>query len=105
VDLITTTPEGEALASQDLVEDVRRRYKSIKIDVAENDTYNLHPDTLGQRWSREYPRRVLCVELNRQRLVRKWTPLEPLEVMPKRVEKMAEPLIAAVAGLFQPVTA
>jgi len=105
VDLITTTPEGEALASQDLVEDVRRRYKSIKIDVAENDTYNLHPDTLGQRWSREYPGRVLCVELNRQRLVRKWTPLEPLEVMPRRVEKMAEPLIAAVAGLFQPVTA
>jgi hypothetical protein len=43
------------------------------------------------------------VELNRQRLVRKWTPLEPLEVMPRRVAKMAKPLIAAVAELFQPV--
>ena len=105
VDLITTTPEGELLASPDLVEEVRRRYKSIKIDVAENATYHLHPDTLGLRWSQEYPRRVLCVELNRQRLVRKWTPLEPLEVMPRRVEKMTRPLIAAVAELLQPVTA
>lgn len=103
VDLITTTPNGESLASPDLVEEVRRRYKTIKIDVAENDTYHLHPDTLGLRWSQEYPRRVLCVELNRQRLVRKWMPLEPLEVMPQRVEKMASPLIAAVAKSFQPV--
>ena len=38
-------------------------------------------------------------------LVRKWTPLEPLEVMPKRVEKMAQPLILAVAESFQPVPA
>jgi hypothetical protein len=105
VDLITTTSDGESLASRDLVEEVRRCYKSIKIDVAENDTYHLHPETLGLRWSRQYPGRVLCVELNRQRLVRKWTPLEPLEVMPKRVEKMAQPLIAAVAESFQPVTA
>ncbi|NIM00448.1 MAG: hypothetical protein GTN89_06155, partial [Acidobacteria bacterium] len=74
VDLITMPPDGESLASPDLVDEVRRRYRSIKIDVAENATYNLHPDTLGWRWSREYPRRVLCVELNRQRLVRKWTP-------------------------------
>ena len=105
VDLITTTTDGESLASPDLVDEVRRRYKSIKIDVAENDTYHLHPDTLGLRWSQEYPRRVLCVELNRQRLVRKWTPLEPLEVVPRCVEKMAQPLIAAVAELFQPVRA
>ncbi len=105
VDLITTTSDGESLASPDLVEEVRRCYKSIKIDVAENDTYHLHPETLGLRWSRQYPGRVLCVELNRQRLVRKWTPLEPLEVMPKRVERMAQPLIEAVAESFQPVTA
>ncbi len=105
VDLITAPPDGGSLASPELVEEVRRRYKSIKIDVTENATYHLHPDTLGLRWSREYPRRVLCVELNRQRLVRKWTPLEPLEVMPKRVEKMAQPLIAAVAGTLQPVPA
>ena len=103
VDLITTTPGGESLASPGLVEEVRRCYKSIKIDVAENDTYHLHPDTLGLRWSQEYPHRVLCVELNRQRLVRKWTPLEPLEVVPRRVEKMAKPLIAAVAESLQPV--
>ena len=105
VDLITTTPDGESLASPDLVKEVRRRYQSVKIGVAENDTYHLHTDTLGLRWSQEYPQRVLCVELNRQRLVRKWTPLEPLEVMPRRVEKMAKPLIAAVAELFQPVGA
>ena len=103
VDLITTTPDGESLASPELVEEIRRRYRSINIEVAENDTYQLHPNTLGLHWSREYPRRVLCVELNRQRLVRKWTPLEPLEVMPRRVEKMAQPLIAAVAETLQPV--
>ena len=73
VDLITTPPNGDSLASPDLVKEVRRRYKSIKIDVAENDTYHLDPDTLGLRWSKEYPHHVLCVELNRQRLVRKWT--------------------------------
>jgi hypothetical protein len=105
VDLITTTPEGETWASPALIEEVRRRYKSIKIDVAENDTYQLHPETLGLRWSQEYPHRVLCVELNRQRLVRKWAPLEPLEVMPRRVEKMAKPLIAAIAESLQPVSA
>jgi len=105
VDLITTTPDGESLACQDLIDGVGRHYKSIGIDVSENETYNLHPATLGERWSREYPGRVLCVELNRQRLVRKWVPLEPLEVLPKRVEKMAQPLIAALAESLQPVTA
>ncbi|NIM61215.1 MAG: hypothetical protein GTO30_06025 [Acidobacteria bacterium] len=105
VDLITTTPDGQSLAAPDLVEDVRRHYESIKIDVGENETYRLHPETMGLRWSREYPQRVLCIELNRQRLVRKWAPLEPLEVMPKRVEKMAKPLIAAVAESLQAVKA
>jgi len=105
VDLITAPPDEPSLAPQDLVEDVRRLYASIKVEVAENATFHLHPETLGLRWSRKYPGHVLCVEINRQRLVKKWAPLEPLEVTPGRVQKMAKPLVSAMAGLFEPANA
>jgi hypothetical protein len=105
VDLITAPPEGESLAPAHLVEDVREHYGSINVEVGENRTYRLHPQTLGLHWSQKYAKQVLCVELNRQRLVKKWTPLEPLEVTPRRVSKMAGPLVDAMVGLFETVPA
>lgn len=101
VDLITATADGDSLAPAELVEDVKRRYAAIQFEVGENATYQLHPQTLGMQWSAQHPGQILCVEFNRQRLVKKWTPLEPLEVMPKRVAKMAEPLILAMAELLE----
>ena len=105
VDLITAPPGGGSLAPDALVEAVRENYAGIGIDVTENATYNQHPDTMGALWSARYPRQVLCVELNRQRLVHKWAPLEPLEVTPGRVKKMAGPLVRALATLPSAVPA
>lgn len=105
VDLITAPPDGESLAPAGLAEDVRRQYASINVEVAENASYKLHHETLGLRWSNQYPGRVLCVELNRQRLVKRWAPLEPMEVMPRRIANMTKPLVAAMARLFETVPA
>ena len=100
VDLITAPPGGSSLAPPELVRAVREGYAEIGIEVAENATYNQHPNTLGARWSAMYPQRVLCIELNRQRLIKKWLPLEPLEVTPGRVRKMSAPLITAMATVL-----
>jgi hypothetical protein len=105
IDVITAPPEGESLAPRGLVDGLREHYASIHVEVGENQTYRLHPQTLGLHWSKLYANRVLCIEFNRQTLVKKWTPLEPLEVTPRRITKMAGPLVAAMAGLFETVSA
>jgi len=98
VEMITAPQQGASLAPREWVDAVRAEYARIGVEVAENVTYKLYPKTLGYRWASAYPGQVLCVELNRERLVETWTPLEPLVVDPERVRAFIAPLAGALAS-------
>jgi predicted N-formylglutamate amidohydrolase len=98
VDLITCTPEGEALADPLLVEAVRQGYREAGLEVAENGTYRLLPGTQGAAFSRRWPGRVLCLELRRDLLADPFVPFAEVAIPPARVERMAAPLAKALVA-------
>ena len=97
VELITATPEGEVLADPELSAAVVRAYRAQGIDIHENDPFNLHPATSTAAMAAAYPGRVLCVEISRARLHRRFDPFIEMEVDPDKVEAMTAPL--AIAAL------
>ncbi len=98
VDLITRTADGTLHASARLVDEVVAAYRALGVQVAENQTYAMHPVTLGYRWATAFPERVLCLELRRDLLVREWVWNRESEVDPDKVDRFAAPLADVLGG-------
>lgn len=92
VELITATPEGEVLADPELCAAVVRAYRAQGVDIHENDPFNLHPATATAAMAAAYRGRVLCVEISRAKLHRRFDPFIEMEVDPEKIEAMTAPL-------------
>jgi len=99
VDLIVDTVEGERPAPADLVRLLKERYAAAGVEVAENATYRLHPATTAHVHSLRYPGHVLCLEVRRDLLADPFTPFEEMRIGVAQVERMAEPIAAAICRL------
>ncbi len=95
VDLLTATPEGIVLAPPRLVAAIRDNYAGIDVAAAENDTYHLHPATMGYRYSAKYPGQVLCLEIARDLLADPFSPFEEMRIGARKVAAMSAPIAAA----------
>ncbi|MEZ4316744.1 MAG: hypothetical protein R3F61_04555 [Myxococcota bacterium] len=73
VDLITVTPEGDDRSPPGVADAFTEQLAAVGIAVERNGAYNLHPVTMGARWSNAWPGRVLCFEVRRD-LVTHWEP-------------------------------
>lgn len=98
VDLILDTPDGRRLTDPALVERLLKGYAARGIAVELNGAYALHPITLAGMLAERHPGRTLCLELRRDLLVPEFTPFREMHVDPAKVERMAAPLAAALAG-------
>lgn len=96
IDLLADTKEGECLASPALVSDVKQRLEAVGYAVERSKTYQLLPGSQTFRVSRRYPQRVLCLEVRRDLLVRKYTALTAMEVDGARVARLGTPLADAL---------
>jgi len=99
VDLISEDSAGKLLAPRGLVDRVRNEYAAAGIEVAENATYRLHPETMGHVYSSAYPGRILCIEISRELLADPFTPFEEMHIAPDKVARMARPVTRALGGL------
>jgi hypothetical protein len=99
VDLISEDTAGKLLAPRGLVDRVRREYAAAGIEVAENATYRLHPETMGHVYSSAHPGRILCMEISRELLADPFTPFEEMHIAPDRVARMARPVARALGAL------
>lgn len=102
VDLITATTEGEVLASATLVAALRARLGERGIEVAENASYHLHPATTGARHARDWPGRVLCVEVRRDLLGAPWRPFVESKVGLRKAAPFARALARAIEDALTP---
>lgn len=98
VDVISRDDRDRLLAPAELVGEVLSRYRACGIDATENATYRLHPSTAGYRHARRHRGRVLCVELNRERLGAPWTPFEPFVCDRDGVESLSTPIVDATGA-------
>lgn len=96
VDLITATPSGERLAPAGLVERLRAALAAAGIESAENASYHLHPATTGHRHARAHPGSVLCLEVRRDLLGAPWRPFVESRIGPRKADRIAAPLAAAL---------
>ena len=97
IDLITTTPAGEDLSPPGLASGLRHALEGAGFAVAENESYPLHPASMGFRHARAWPGRVLCVEVRRDLLGAPWSPFEESEIGAGEVARVAAPFSAALA--------
>ena len=91
VDLITRDGAGARLCPEGAAEALTAAYGALDIEAAENGTYWLHPATRAALLSSRYPGRLLCLELRRDLVVQRWTPLQPLTVDPAAPAAWARP--------------
>jgi hypothetical protein len=96
VDVISEASDGTLLAPPKLVDALKRAYAVIGVDVRENATYRLHPETMGYRHSKRFAGTVLCVELSRALLADPFSPFEEMRIGPQKVRRMARPIAQAL---------
>ncbi len=96
VDLLTATPDGVELAPARLVEAIQDNYTKIGITAAKNDSYHLHPASMGYHYSVRYPGQVLCLEIARDLLADPFSPFEEMRISADKVATMSAPIATAV---------
>jgi hypothetical protein len=96
VDLITRSQDGGVAAAADVAAQVAASYRALRLNVAENATYHLHPSTLAHRWAERFPGRVFCLELRRDLLVERWTWNRGNQVVAAAVDRFAAPIASAI---------
>ena len=94
VDIISRDCDGRLLAPEGLTAAIRDCFARAGVETAENATYRLHPSTTGYLHSATYPGRVLCVEINRERLADPFAPFEEMTIGEGKLMAMSAPLAA-----------
>lgn len=95
VDLITEDAGGTLLAPPRVVASLKAYYAAIGIRATENETYRLHPATMGRRHSVRHPGQVLCLEINRACLADPFSPFEEMRIGGDKTARMSAPVAAA----------
>jgi hypothetical protein len=98
LDLLTRDGEGTLWAPEGLEEDLLAAFASAGYSPRANDTYYLHPATLGHRWCVQYPGQLVCLEVRRDLLVGEWRYAEEMLALPQAVERIADVLAPAVGA-------
>jgi hypothetical protein len=92
VDLIVDTPDGERLASAELLARVQQSFRAAGYEVVLNGAYALHPMTLAAMIAARHPGHTLCLELRRDLLVTSFTPFAEMHADPEKIERVARAL-------------
>jgi hypothetical protein len=92
VDLLTRDGDGKLFAPEGVEAVLIARFAEAGWTAKANDTYFLHPSTLGHAWSLAYPGKVLSLEIRRDLLVQEWRPFEEMLALPDACDRVAKVL-------------
>lgn len=101
VDVIHADADGTSFAPEGSLDVLRRGYAALDLPMAENDTYQMHPSTMGMVWSQRFAGRVLSLEVRRDLLVERWTPFAEMDVRDEASGRFAGPAVDAFLELLQ----
>jgi hypothetical protein len=96
VDLLTRDGDGKLFAPDGMEEKLLAAFAAAGFEAKANDTYFLHPGTLGHAWAVAYPGRVLSLEVRRDLLVEAWRPFEEMVALGDRCERVAKVLVGVL---------
>lgn len=96
VDIIGRDVDGTSHAPEAVVSALREALAARGIAAGDSATYPLHPSTLAWDHARRLPGRALCIEVRRDLLADPFDPFAEMRIGPDQVERLAEPLAAAL---------
>lgn len=96
IDLLTRDGDGTELAPAGLEGELIAAFAQAGLEAKANDTYFLHPSTLGHAWSVAYPGQVLSLEVRRDLLVEAWLPFEQMRAVEQQCDRVAQVLAPAL---------
>ncbi|MCA9699196.1 MAG: hypothetical protein KC431_16855 [Myxococcales bacterium] len=104
IDLLTRDGEGKLWAPDGAEEALIEGFSRVGMTAVANDTYHLHPSSLGWRWATQWPGRTLSLEIRRDLLVPAWTPFEEMRATDAACERVAGVLAPVLAQKLAPGT-
>ena len=78
IDFIHKAPSGTILISPLAREILSRRLEESGYQVAQGESYPLHPATTGYGHAKKYPQQTICLEVRRDLLVVSFEPFSPM---------------------------
>lgn len=100
IDLICSLPDGSFHAAPSLHDALVHEYERDGIAAKKNETYALHPSTMGYLYAQRYPSQVLCVELNRGLVASPFVPFGESPIDAAKVERMTAPIARVARAHF-----
>ena len=98
IDVLTRDLEGRSWCPEGMEAALLAGFAAAGFAAAANQTYQLHPATLGHRWSTRWPGHVVTLEVRRDLLVPAWRPFEEMQVDAASVDRVA----AVLASVLRP---
>ncbi|HVI03920.1 MAG TPA: hypothetical protein VM869_34750 [Enhygromyxa sp.] len=96
IDLLTRDGDGRELAPPGIEAELLAAFAEAGFEAKANDTYFLHPSTLGHAWAVSHPGQVLSLEVRRDLLVERWLPFEEMHALADRCDRVARVLAPAL---------
>lgn len=96
IDLLTRDGDKQEWSPPGLEATLMAAFAAAGFEPKANDTYYLHPSSLGHQWATTYRGQVLCLEVRRDHLVERWTPFDEMRTVPDKVERVARVLAPAL---------
>lgn len=96
VDVIHKTVEGQSLAPVKVVETLKQGLGGVNVQLADGESYPMHPSTLAFAHVTKWAGRVLCVEVRRDLLADPWTPFAQMAIGDEKCARLAGPFAEAV---------
>jgi predicted N-formylglutamate amidohydrolase len=96
VDVIGRGLDGASIIEPALLADLVAGYATHGIDVADGQTYPLHPSTWAFHHAARWPGRTLCVEVRRDLVADPFDPFVEMTISAEKAARMAGPLAGAV---------
>lgn len=89
IDLLTRDGDGIELSIPGAEAALLDAFAKAGFQPKANDTYYLHPSSLGHTWSTAHLGRVLSLEVRRDLLVEQWKPFDEMRAVPEKSERVA----------------
>lgn len=98
VDVIGRALDGAPLVDPDLLARLRAAFAAVGIEVADGQTYPLHPSTQAWHHTQRHPGRILCLEVRRDLLADPWDPFVQMHIGAAGLARVGGPLVDVLHG-------
>ncbi|GEM_PF-334965 len=97
IDLLTRDKDRTRRAPDGIAQALIDAWRPLGYNAVDTRTYHLHPATQGYRWAIDYADRILCLEVRRDLLVKRFDLFAEMDVDAAAVQRVGGPIADWIA--------